>query len=188
MWKRHNYYYHIGSIFDRTEANKIINDALATKAPQSGLLTLEGTQERVRESTIYWLNTRNPDNKWIFERLWKPIESWNKDFGFDISQESLTFCQVSRYVVGQRYDWHMDIGQGESSLRKLSMVVALNDPQEFEGGGLEIFYGGDRNPILNLNPGEGVIFPSYIMHRARPITKGSRWSLAIWVKGNNPFK
>jgi len=87
-------------------------------------------------------------------------------------------AQISRYCAGGRYDWHMDLGAGSMSLRKVSVVLELQSA--FSGGGLEVFTIGN----LALQPGDVAVFPSFIMHRALPVASGERWSAALWLLGD----
>jgi PKHD-type hydroxylase len=91
-------------------------------------------------------------------------------------------AQISQYRVGGRYDWHMDLGAGPMSLRKVSVVLELQSA--FSGGGLEVFTIGD----LSLQPGDVAVFPSFIMHRALPVASGERWSAAMWLSGDEPLR
>lgn len=80
------------------------------------------------------------------------------------------------------YDWHVDIGAGPLSQRKLSLIVPLTDPAEYEGGDFEVFY--ERGPQrVELPLGRVIAFPSYLLHRVTPLTRGVRRSLAVWVTG-----
>ncbi len=76
----------------------------------------------------------------------------------------------------------MDCGPGNGSPRKLSMVLQLSDPSEYEGGDLELFT--SANPIITKKQ-KGIIhaFPSYVMHRVTPVTKGVRKTLVVWIAG-----
>jgi hypothetical protein len=38
--------------------------------------------------------------------------------------------QLTRYSSGQYYDWHMDLGASQASLRKVSLVVELASAQK----------------------------------------------------------
>ena len=40
---------------------------------------------------------------------------------------------------------------------------------------------------MNKEQGTLILFPSYILHEVKPITKGERNSLVTWVTGK-PFK
>ena len=71
------------------------------------------------------------------------------------------------------------------------MTIWLNDPDEYEGGELDIEYQGPREDIrydsLKLPKGSIVIFPSDKWHRVRPVTFGVRKSLVTWFRGP-PFR
>jgi PKHD-type hydroxylase len=70
--------------------------------------------------------------------------------------------------------------------RKISITVQLSDPNDYEGGVLELNVG---NTIVQMPKEKGcaVLFPSYILHRVTPVTKGIRKSLVLWV-GGTTFK
>ena len=93
--------------------------------------------------------------------------------------------QYTKYYGGDQghYDWHMDLGPNMSN-RKLSCVIQLSDPSDYEGGELEFNLG---YTILSVPKGKGVItfFPSFLLHRVTPVTKGTRISLVTWLCGAN---
>ena len=76
--------------------------------------------------------------------------------------------------------------------RKLSMVVQLSKPENYEGGGFRFNLRGldsqtDDN-IMSPPPGfkqQGsiIVFPSFLWHKVEPITKGIRHSLVMWALG-----
>ena len=73
-------------------------------------------------------------------------------------------------------------------LRKVSLTVQLSDPSEYEGGDLEISKGGlseDSGYKMHRGKGTVVIFPSYMMHRVTPVTRGTRRSFVLWVGGSH---
>jgi PKHD-type hydroxylase len=76
----------------------------------------------------------------------------------------------------------MDIGAENECTRKLSLVVQLSSPDEYEGGGLEIM--ASSEPV-QVTKEKGLIcaFPSFILHRVTPVTKGTRRTLVIWIAG-----
>ena len=84
------------------------------------------------------------------------------------------------------YGWHMDMNMGSKTddcePRKLSMTLLLND--DFEGGNFEIALGDQIDPtVLPAKKGRALLFPSFILHRVTPVTKGIRRSLVIWCVG-----
>ena len=92
--------------------------------------------------------------------------------------------QLAEYHVGNEYDWHLDIGPGPASLRKLSLSVQLTDPGEYDGGDLEI-----RGHVGQIRArGTAIIFPSFLLHRVTPVTRGVRRSLVAWAIGEKPFR
>ena len=62
--------------------------------------------------------------------------------------------------------------------------MQLSDPDEYE----DLQFMINQN-IVNASKEKGtiVVFPSFIMHRVTPITKGTRQSIVGWVSGP-PFK
>jgi PKHD-type hydroxylase len=77
------------------------------------------------------------------------------------------------------------MGSGGIS-RKLSLVLQLTDPSEYEGGNLQVLIGSEP---LNVEKRRGLIcaFPSFTIHQVTEVTKGSRQSLVVWLSGP-PFK
>ena len=85
------------------------------------------------------------------------------------------------YRPGAQLGWHADRHAGYSN-RKLSIVVLLSDPAEFDGGRFEFRLGEQPHPI-DLRQGTIVVFPSWNVHRVAPITAGQRWSIVMWLDG-----
>mgnify|MGYP003677217951 FL=1 len=67
-------------------------------------------------------------------------------------------------------------------VRKLSLSIQLTDPKEYEGGELYI-YEGDKGEKMKQGQGDLILFPSYMLHEVKPVTKGERNSLVCWVTG-----
>ena len=80
-----------------------------------------------------------------------------------------------------KYDSHVDRSYG-TQIRKLSIVILLSD--DFEGGDFELI-SGDKPDKLKMEKGKLFLFPSFVLHRVKPITKGERNSLVAWVTGPN---
>jgi len=144
----------------------------------------------IRISDLNFINPSN-DNKWIFERFNNALDYMNeKYFNFDIN--GYDFIQYSTYDSSKngRYDFHIDMGLGEMEKawienRKLSVTLLLNEPGiDFKGGDFEFNVCGDNRTIKpTLKKGSLLLFPSFLIHRVTPITKGIRKSLVIWLTG-----
>jgi PKHD-type hydroxylase len=70
------------------------------------------------------------------------------------------------------------------SNRKLSCVVQLSDPSDYEGGELQMNSGAQ---IISVPREKGLVtfFSSFVLHRVTPVTKGVRKSLVAWISGPN---
>ena len=142
--------------------------------------------EKHRVSNVNF-HHKNDGTFWIFERLNGVLTKANNEYyGFDLNgYESF---QYTTYNESQRghYDWHMDSEIGHDcnnlGIRKLSLTLQLND--EFEGGEFQINSGKESTAeCLPSKKGRCLIFPSFMIHRVAPVTKGVRRSLVIWVIG-----
>ncbi len=90
--------------------------------------------------------------------------------------------QVAEYAPGQYYDWHLDLGGGRISIRKLSFIVQLADPADYEGGAVEVMFSREASAMTRAR-GAVIVFPAYILHRVQEVTAGSRRSLVGWIGG-----
>ena len=135
----------------------------------------------VRRSQVSWLNNTT-DTKWVFEKLADVASQMNaQHFRFDLTGfgEPLQLTNYNQSENGM-YGWHQDYGGGIS--RKLSMVVQLTDPAQYEGGNLQVMTSGEPQNVRKQR-GLVAIFPSYVLHQVTPVTQGSRQSLVTWVSG-----
>jgi len=141
--------------------------------------------DNLRQSSVSFI-PENADSQWIYKRIGDLAAAVNRQaFGFDLSGFHETL-QLARYGKGDFFDWHLDFGPGESSFRKLSVSVQLSDPDDYEGGDLEFMI--NQNVVsMPRTKGTIIIFPSFIMHRVTPITRGTRESLVAWIAGP-PFR
>lgn len=137
----------------------------------------------VRRSHVAWLTTENAC--WLYDKLGFITRQLNGQyFQFDIKgfHEDLQYTVYNSTEKGH-YDWHMDgcINNGLPP-RKLSLVLQLSDPTEYEGGDLELLH-GSQPQTLKKEQGLVYAFPSYVLHHVTPVTKGTRRSLVCWLYG-----
>ena len=100
--------------------------------------------------------------------------------GFDLENDPPNFIS---YSAGSHYDWHLDFGLSFTT-RKLSFIIPLSQPDEYEGGEFEMFppFEEERQEKIK-QVGNLILFPSYVPHRITKVTKGQRVSLVGWVHG-----
>jgi PKHD-type hydroxylase len=135
----------------------------------------------MRDSFVQFLFP-NGTTEWIFQKLSGAINEINEMyFRFDLSgfEQGLQFTRYE--APGQHYDWHCDSGM-KTGRRKLSLTVQLSDPDDYEGGDLELSWGPE--PLkAKRDLSMMTVFPSWTLHRVTPVTKGTRYSLVAWVAG-----
>jgi len=120
-----------------------------------------------------------PENAWVFDRLRGLATRANQEaFRFRITD--LMSVDVLEYGPDGFFDWHVDIGPDVFSTRKLTLVTALTSPGDYEGGDLKFADGGEP---VRLALGTTAIFPSYLLHKVEPVTRGMRHTLVAWVHG-----
>lgn len=139
----------------------------------------------IRTSEVSWIEYAN-DSEWLYSRLAYIVNQLNGQFyKFDLYGFSEHFqYTVYRGENSSHYDWHIDSGMdnGKLSPRKLSLVLQLSDPEEYDGGELEIMIG--KNPTrVTKQKGLIAVFPSFRVHRVTPVTRGIRKSLVVWITG-----
>jgi len=112
-------------------------------------------------------------------------------------------AQFAQYDIGDWFDWHKDefptsITSNESEIwaglnRKLTIVLNLSSPQDYDGGELQFkdTYGREfvdpKASERGRAKGSIFVFPSYILHRVTKVTSGQRCSLTSWIVGP-PFR
>jgi len=178
MWQQFLYCEIFHKRFSDLECRAIIDFHNSLPATQSVLY--RGANEVIRDSGIYWLYS-NPETSWVFDRINAAVEEYNKNYQYEINR--IESAQLTRYAVGQRYDWHVDIGHGDMSRRKISLSTELTEPSEYQGGGLIV--GNDQ---IYLGRGDMALFSSFMMHRAPQVESGERWSLVCWILGDRPLR
>lgn len=139
--------------------------------------------EEIRNNQNYLLNP-GEENFWVFEKLLAIVTAANNEFyQFEINQ--FNAIQISKYEVGEYYHDHLDIGPGVLGNRKISLTLQLSDPDSYEGGELVLDF-SDFTASREL--GSVTLFPSFLKHGVRPVTKGTRYSLVAWISGEHRFR
>ena len=165
--------------------NKDIQDVAPSKAT-----TLGEQSDSIRISKVRWIQ-QDSKWEWLYKRLQVMIQEANDalwQFELVSMPEQIQFTEYHANEKGH-YNWHQDIGTGIASCRKVSVTVQLSGPDEYEGGDLQLTHGGPHELAYTApkKAGSVTIFPSYMLHRVKPITKGVRKSFVLWV-GGTPFK
>ena len=147
-----------------------------------GKLAAGNTNAQIRRSQVVMLGDEQKYH-WLYDRIWSAAQECNRlFFGVDIVGVE-TNLQLGRYDSTDRgfYDWHTDFA-GVRPLRKLSISIQLSSTEDYDGGDLELMYGTEPHK-LDRTRGAFIVFPSFVLHRVTPVTRGTRWSLVAWIGG-----
>lgn len=169
------------NVFTKEECEKIIE--MGRDHFEKAEIAKENKEDiSVRKSEIFFIDLTN-DNRWLFERLEALVLDVNeKVYRFNLTGFYEGF-QLTKYEKGGMYKEHMDAGCPTLLPRKLSLVIQLTDPSEYEGGNLGIKISGSDTVKANKKQGSVTVFPSFLLHEVEEVTKGTRYSLVSWVGG-----
>ena len=137
----------------------------------------------IRNTDITFIDP-SEQSHWLYRRMTELCAKINFDkFNFELN--NFQPLQYAKYKVDGHYDWHMDSGPNLPEHRKLSFILGLTDPDDYEGGVLELnFTGNIKNAHeMKIKKGHLIAFPSYIPHRVTKVTEGERLTLVGWAVG-----
>ena len=160
-------------ILDYTEGKWEIAETVANTKEISG---------RIRQSDVVWCTKQK-----FFQMVDGLVNDANSVADWNFQTDAIEDLQITRYKKGGFFNYHADTNgftrlSSTNKVRKLSVSIILND--EFEGGEFEFL--GHQKPVETNGVGTVIIFPSYMVHRVRPIKNGTRYSLVAWICGE-PF-
>ena len=192
------YFYHLPRAIPAHECKNIIKygKSLNPKEGKTGssnsMLSSEEKQEhseKIRRSKTVFIS-----DSWLKKDLFSIVSYANKSWKFNLNcNEDVQFTE---YEPRGHYTWHNDSIKNPMNLknmqRKLSTVVQLSPPEDYEGSDLKFNFRGldglNQDTIMSPPPefkqqGSMVIFPSFLWHKVEPITSGKRYSLVMWTLG-----
>lgn len=169
-------------VFSPSQCGEIIT-ANSTGFKQVGTSQDKRLNEKVRKASALPLTLDKHSNIYkatipvalgVNKQIWKYVLDTHDDI------------QLLKYVPGDHYTWHMDIGSGSHENRKLSFIISLSPTESYEGGEV-IFKAGSEEKSFKLEQGKMILFPSFVLHKVATVTKGERYVLVGWLRGEKPF-
>lgn len=163
-----------------------------------------------RNSENAWISTNHWIAGFIWHYVNKANR---ENFQYDLTNIDGENLQYTKYSEGQYYNWHNDAGIsncykpeyiGNSGgfeedvdnlqltdflktncelVRKLSFTLQLSDPDEYEGGNVQLIDEAGRSYIAPRQRGTIILFDSRTQHRVIKVKKGVRKSIVGWVLG-----
>ena len=183
----------------------IEKDLSVTFDPQLGDSKLMGDalNRDKRNSKNAWV----PTHHWLGGFMWHYVQRANREnFLYDLRNIDGESMQYTQYGPGEFYSWHNDAGiagaykpqsvgnrveglandfvnENIELVRKLSFSLQLSDPDDYEGGNVQLLDEAGQSYIAPRKRGTIVLFDSRTQHRVLKVTKGTRKSIVGWVVG-----
>ena len=156
-----------------------------------------------RNSQNAWI----PTEHWLGGFIWHYISRANREnFLYDLHCIDGESMQYTQYGPGQFYSWHNDAGlachykpltvgnraegraedfvnENTELVRKLSFVLQLSDPDDYEGGNLQLLDEAGKSYFAPRKRGTVILFDSRTQHRVLPVKSGLRKSIVGWTVG-----
>ena len=187
-----NYYWY----FKKALPKRTCEDIIKTYKDKSHHKGTIGQNKKV----VTDLKTRNTNivftnDPWLYREIQPFTNVANRNANWNFNLDWTEKIQFGCYRKNSHYDWHCDSTtvNKENRYRKVSTIVMLSNPSDYEGGQLKFQFRNNVDPTIedtlvdgNLQ-GNIIVFPSYVWHKVEPVTKGVRYSLVTWTWGP-PFK
>ena len=167
------------SALDAGEVSRIIDLGEALPMSDGTVFSSSSDLQAHRTCTVRWV-----DDAWLASLLRSYVQRANEG-GFGVTIDGRLEMQLVEYTAdrGAHYDWHHDVlwsGQSDAD-RKKSITVQLSDSGDYVGGDFE-FEEVKTNADFRSKD-TVVVFPSYLRHRIKPVTTGTRRALVAWFFG-----
>lgn len=131
-------------------------------------------------------SSTHPMNNFLLERLIPTVNQSNiENFFLDISY-GLMSSQLMLYEEGDWFELHDDTNHWDNNFydRKITVIIQLSDEKDYEGGSTIL---GMPNEIMQpehqKEQGSLLVFPTFLVHEVKPITKGIRKGFICWFAG-----
>ena len=179
------------NVLESHECDSIVNCLSDLKPIQAkvGNMNIE-VNDTLRNSNIVWIPYGNEESQkydWIYRKVSNLVATVNNThFQYDlIGFDAIQYTIYDTKDKNGFYDCHKDIVIHDGgTIRKLSFTIQLSDPSEYEGGEVLIYDNNLHTPFeVSKQKGTVMAFPSYLLHEVKPVTKGIRKSLVVWVVG-----
>lgn len=185
---------YINEVFTPSECEQIIHTAMRLELREAGTGSAQDTDTKTvsRNRDVrraQYAGLMKPNFAPVYQRI-VPLANrlndanWRFHIARSIDSPAVELVQFSLYNSSDQgfYDWHLDLGlQGQTGRRRISVTVQLSKSEAYEGGTLDIMAGRDPTHMPR-EQGGAVIFPSYMLHRVAPVTRGVRFSLVAWFE------
>jgi PKHD-type hydroxylase len=170
-------HYYIRKILEKNQINEInciIEDANQNDSWVDGLGSTLGATKQVKNNLeLSDANSLQIINDYIMQSL----DNDNQFLNFTIP--TTTYLNiVSKTQSRGYYNPHKDTW----SSGDYSTTVFLNNPEDYGGGELCLYLGGDDEIKIKLDAGWGITYSTGILHRVNKVSFGNRYVSVFWTK------
>lgn len=159
--------------------------SIATVEDETDLHGIEHVNYNMRKAEEVVLNEEqymnDPILRSIILKIWERVHDENEK-SFQLEIDKIGRMHALKYEDGGHYDWHFDGGiySPQNECEKLTALIGLNYPEEYEGGH---FCVAPDEVGVKMLPGEMYLIPGHTLHRITPVTSGVRYSLVMYFIG-----
>ena len=137
--------------------------------------------ESKKKAKVHWVDIKES----MVLAIWACVLEANRHYELNLT--GFGSAKLTKYSKNDFYGWHQDsfyYTQRKQSERKLSAILQLSMPEDYEGCELQLFNGDNELEELPIkNQGSIIVFRSEDWHRVTELTKGTRYSLVFWAVG-----
>lgn len=119
----------------------------------------------------------------VYDLLWRvALDATTRHYGLTISGITRKPHYVEYHGGRGHFDWHNDYShESDESPRKLTVILQLSAPDDYEGGNFEVF--GAIPVVAPRARGTVICLPSFVPHRVTAVTAGVRRVIVAWIAG-----
>jgi len=164
------------------EVNKLLNKNLHTIQRQ--YFAAKGPEGQQKKFLKTFLITYELIEPYFKEEVSKVMRVNRQNFGFDLYDlDKYDGCCINIYNPNTKdnYDWHIDQALENHIDYKLTFLINISE-KPYSGGEFKILNGSEYTTPFN-EPGDMIVFKSYLNHKVEPVTKNERRTLAFFFEG-----
>jgi PKHD-type hydroxylase len=157
------------------EIKSLLEEANKNNSWQNGLISLAGETSHDLKNNLELSDVSiiHIINDMIMNFLDKDKNFFHFTVPLTTSLNIISKTQENGYYKPHKDNWN----NGD-----FSTTVFLNSPQEYEGGELCLYFGGEDEVKIKLDSGWGVTYNTGTLHRVNKVKSGSRYVSIFWTK------
>lgn len=168
-------------ILDADEIARLVRLSEQASFVDGGLTAPELARKGVKQNLE--MKARSKQQAQVAEIVLAALER-NETFRTAAVPKAIQRPILSKYDVGMHYGTHIDnpIQRHPEPMRlDLSITVFLKDPESYGGGELVLDTGYGEKAV-KLPAGDGMLYPTTMLHRVAPVTSGQRLAAVTWIQ------